>query len=50
MTGHKRLQQFRVTVVQLVDGEIHLGARTRCARLALVAVPLILVVLLGHVT
>ena len=50
VTGHKRLQQLRVAVVQLVDGEIHLRARARCARLGLVAVPLILVVLLGHVT
>ena len=50
MTGHECLQQLRVAVVQLVDGEIHLRARARCARLVLIAVPLILVVLLGHVT
>ena len=50
VTGHECLQQLRVAVVQLVDGEIHLRARARCARLVLIAVPLILVVLLGHVT
>ena len=50
MTGHKRLQQLRVAIVQLVDSEIYLGTWTWGTRLSLIAVSLILVVLLWHVT
>ncbi len=47
MTGHERLQQLSITIVQLVDGEIDYGLRTRRTRL--VRVPFIFILLPWHI-